>query len=137
MPNITIKLKSIWNQGVRASLSIFDQLFLKDLTVRVLLGISLAMLALIWIFSFFNFDPTDYLVPLRYDSFLGVTSLGAWYQLYAVPLILVLLFCLNVFLASTAYVKDKLVSYILLGSNIFLAICGGTVIISLSAIISR
>jgi hypothetical protein len=100
-------------------------------------GIGLVMLSLIWIYCFFSFTPTDYLVPLRYNSFLGVTSLGAWYQLYLVPLILLITYLINGFLASVAYKKDKLLAYILLGINIFTSVCGAAVVVSITFLVSR
>jgi predicted lysophospholipase L1 biosynthesis ABC-type transport system permease subunit len=137
MVNLKIKTMSLWRRFTKFFVTFLTHEFLSDITVRIVGGIGLALLSLVWIYCFFSFTPTDYLVPLRYNSFMGVTSLGAWYQLYFVPGILLLLFIVNGFLASITYKKDKLLAYILLGTNIFAIVCGAAVVVSITYLVSR
>lgn len=137
MSKFQIFAKSLLKRTKLWATNFVQEDFSRDLTVRILAFLAVVAIAVIWIFSVLSFPPAEYLVPLRYNSFLGVTSLGSWYELYAVPSILVLLFILNAILAHTAYKKDKMISYILLGTNIFLAIVASSVVISLSIMVSR
>ena len=137
MASIKIHLNTAKSNIGRTLVRLLSEEFLRDTTVRVIGGVGFALLALIWIYAIFSFAPTDYLVPLRYNSFLGVTLLGSWYQLYFVPGILLLLALLNGILASITYSRDKLVAYSLLGITVFTNICGAAVVVSLSFLVNR
>jgi hypothetical protein len=137
MANLKITVKALVRRTTDNLKKLPSEEFVKDFTIRSLAVIGLILLVIIWIFSILSFPPADYLVPLRYNSFLGVTALGAWYQLYAVPLILIFVYILNIFLAHTAYEKDKMVSYILMGTSLFVIVCGGAVVVNLSQVLSR
>ena len=113
---------------------IFKEEFLSDINVRVMFVVSGVIFVATWIFALVKFQPSDYMVPLRYNSFLGVTLLGNWYNLYFVPLILTFCIILNIILANFTYKNDKTISYILVGSNIFLAVSGLAVVINLGLI---
>lgn len=100
----------------------FSDSYFRDSVVRLVLGIGLIFLALAWVFSIFYFKISSYEVPIRYNSFFGVTTLGSWYDLYRFPLFLTLSFIVNTILSKAIYKKDKLVSYILTSTNILLGI---------------
>lgn len=112
-------------------LGILAEDFLKDSPVRILLFWSVVLSAVTWLVALLSFAPSSYQVPVKYNSFMGVTELGNWYELYRVPLALLACLFLNIVLASFLYRKDKMVSYIILGSLIFLSIASLIVTINL------
>ena len=137
MANLKITIKSLFRRFSEYLKNLPSQEFTRDFTIRTLAIAGAILLTVIWIFSILSFPPADFLVPLRYNSFLGVTALGAWYELYIVPLILLFVYFLNIGLAHTAYVKDKMVAYILMGTNIFVMVCGAAVVANLAQVLAR
>jgi len=115
-------------------INFFDAEFLKDTSVRIIGIVCAVLLLAVWLVAIFRFGFADYEVPIRYNSFLGVTELGGWYKLYRVPVFITLCFILNLILANVVYKKDKMISYIFLGINVFNAIAAMAVIINLSLI---
>jgi hypothetical protein len=111
---------------------VFGREFVKDTNIRVILALTGVLIITTWLIAFFRFQPSDYMVPIRYNSFLGVTSLGNWYDLYYVPGIMTLCFILNTYLGNVVYKIDKMVGYILLGANIFVSGYALIVVINLS-----
>lgn len=112
----------------------FDRPFFRDLSVRIVLTVSGIIFLSVWILSLFKFQPRDFLVPIRYNSFLGVTALGNWYDLYRIPGIMTMCFVLNFILALATYKKDKMISYIFIASNIFIAVIALTITINFGII---
>lgn len=96
--------------------------FFSDINVRVMVFVSGVIFVIMWIFAIVKFQPSEFLVPTRYNTFLGVTALGNWYQLYFLPLVLTFCVTLNLILANFTYQKDKMIAYILVGVNIFLSV---------------
>lgn len=96
--------------------------FLADHSVQLMLFFTLVLVLSSWIVAFLRFQPSEFQVPLRYDSFLGVTRLGRWYELYRLPLIATAVLIFNIFLGNLTYKKDKMLGYILVGTTIFVAI---------------
>lgn len=108
--------------------------FLADINIRVMLFVAGVIFVITWIFAIVRFQPSEYLVPTRYNTFLGVTALGNWYQLYFVPLILTFCIVINFFLGNFTYNRDKMIAYILVGSNIFLAASALAVVVNFGLI---
>lgn len=134
MKNFEIRTRA-FSKGLKEKLpNVFKLEFGQDINIRVMIVIFAILLSIIWIFSFIRFQPSDFMVPLRYNSFLGVTQLGFWYNLYSVPVFLTLCSFLNLVLAEVIYKKDRMISYILVGSNIFLAAASLAVVINLAFI---
>jgi len=96
--------------------------YFKDTATQLLLIPSFALLIAVWILALYYFQASEYLVPLKYNSFLGVLNIGSWYELYQLPIFLTLCFGVNLTLGKIIYEKDKFVGYILAASNIFLAL---------------
>lgn len=119
------KLKSILPK-------VFDRPYFHDRTNQIVLGISALVFLIVWIASVVLFQPNDFLVPIRYNSFLGVTELGNWYHLYQIPLIMTLCSLLNLALSITTYKKDKMIAYIFASSNIFITLLALIVAINFS-----
>lgn len=100
----------------------FKSNFFRDITSQVFLVFSFLLLLVAWILSIYFFDYSEYLVPLRFSSFLGFFELGRWYRLYELTIFYTLVVFLNLFLGSVIYKKDKFLSYIILSSNIFISL---------------
>jgi hypothetical protein len=109
--------------------------FVQDHAVQLLLFGSLILILSSWVVGFIRFVPSEYDIPLRYDSFLGVTRLGSWYELYRIPFIATLVFAVNYFLGSLLYKKDKMLGYIMAGAVFFVSILALIVTINLGILI--
>jgi hypothetical protein len=101
-----------------------------------MLGVAGILMLTSWLVAVFRFQPSDFLVPVRYNSFLGVTELGNWYDLYYVPGVMTLCVVLNTLLGSVVYKKDKMIGYILLAANIFVSALAMIVVINFSQLVN-
>lgn len=119
-----IGLRAKFSPQKEAVLKHVKSVYFRDIITQLLLIPSVFLLLAAWILSIYFFRATEYLVPLRYNSFIGVFSLGNWYAPYIVPAVLTVCFIANIWLGKTIYDKDKFLGYILVATNIFLAIVG-------------
>lgn len=110
--------------------------FFRDTTAQLLALPGIFLMVVAWILSFYYFQSSEYMLPTRYSSFLGVTNLGYWYNLYQLPFFLSLVSLINIVLANLIYKKDKFVSYILVSTNIFVAIIVIAIVISFGTLIN-
>lgn len=110
--------------------------YFRDTATQLLLIPSVSFMLIAWIMALYFFRISDYLVPLKYNTFLGVINLGHWYELYQLPIFLSICFPVNVLLAKAIYDKDKFLAYILTASNIFLTLVSLVTIINFGRIIS-
>jgi hypothetical protein len=131
-----IILRSVSTRMAERFPKIFGKEYLRDINIRVILSITGVLVVTIWLVAFFRFQPNEYMVPIRYNSFLGVTQLGNWYDLYYVPGIMTLCVLLNTYLGNVVYKIDKMVAYILLGANIFVSGFALIVVINLSRLVN-
>jgi hypothetical protein len=123
----------------RLSGSLFSSMgreYLKDINVRVMLAFSAALLLAVWLVAIFRFYPSNFMVPVRYNSFLGVTQLGNWHDLYYIPGVSTFCFLLNTLLGGIVYKKDKMVGYILITASIFVAIFALIVVTNFSILVN-
>lgn len=131
-----ILLRSYSNRLTLRFPKIFGREYLKDVNIRVLLTLTGLLVLVTWLVAVFRFQPNYYMVPTRYNSFLGVTTLGYWYDLYYIPGIMTLCVAINTYLASVVFRVDKMVSYILLGANIFVSVFAMIAVINLSRLVN-
>ncbi len=113
----------------RVLVHIKSEFFRDTVTQLLLIPIVLEVIGA-WVLAIYFFQISEYLVPTRYNSFLGVFSLGNWYDLYLIPLLFTVCVVSNVFLGKAFYNRDKFLGYILTASNLFLGIVATTIIIS-------
>jgi hypothetical protein len=114
---------------------IFDEPFFKDRVVLTLLFFSGLLILSVWAMAIINFHINEFTVPVRYNSFLGVTQLGKSIALYQIPIIFTFCALVNLFLSRVIYKKDRLVGYILCGTNILIAIITVILIINFARIV--
>lgn len=129
-------IRDITNRWKIKLTKLLNREYLSDINVRVMLTIAGIIVLAVWLVAIFRFQPSDFMVPTRYNSFLGVTGIGNWYDLYYVPGVMSLCSLINFFLGSVLYSKDKMVSYIFVGVNIFLSVIALIVIINFSILVN-
>ncbi len=122
MNRIDIYFKSQITKFKETILKGFSDTYFKDNIIRYVLFFSGIVITVVWGLSIFYFKISNYMVPIKYNSFFGVTSLGSWYDLYRLPVFLTLITFLNIFLSKSIYKKEKIISYILTSTNIFLGL---------------
>lgn len=122
MNKIDIYFKSQILKLKETILKSFSDNYFRDNIIRYILIFSGLMLIIVWGLSLFYFKISSYMVPIKYNSFFGVTSLGSWYDLYRLPIFLTLVTFLNTFLSKSIYKKEKIISYILTSTNIFIGV---------------
>ncbi len=87
--------------------------------ILIHLGLNLAQ----WLILFLSLkDFSGSMIPLRYSILGGVDTLGNWYRLFAFPATGLLIGVINLFLALTAYKKERLISYFLIGVGALLQV---------------
>ncbi len=67
-----------------------------------------------WVFLIYFIKPSAYPLPLHYNIYFGVDLIGAYSRIFTLPLVGFLIILMNFILAFWFYLKDRLVSYILL-----------------------
>lgn len=132
---LELKIRAKINPAKEWSYSHIKSAYFKDSATQLLLIPTFTLLVAVWILSLYYFKVSNYMIPVRYSSFLGVMDLGRWYQVYEIPLFLTLCVVINVVLANVIYKKDKFLGYIVTASNIFIALVVITVIINFGRII--
>lgn len=83
---------------------------------------ALALNILNFILFLIKLSPSQIQIPVHYSSFEGVDKLGAWYQLYKLPLAGLFLIIVNNILSFLIYPKEKLLSFFLSLSPVFFEI---------------
>lgn len=122
LKKIELRFRAITTSFGEGLLRFFKNDFFKDISVQLLLIFSGIFLVFSWIVSLYFFEQSDYLVPLRFSSFIGFFELGQWYRLYELTFFYSVIVFINFFLATVIYKKDKFLSYIFLASNLFISL---------------
>lgn len=130
LKNLEINLRAKTNPIKEKALKHIKSSYFKDTVTQFLLIPSVFLLLSGWVLSVYYFRANEYLVPLKYNSFMGVFSLGSWYDSYLITIVVTVCFLANIFLGKTFYEKDKFLGYILAASNIFLTIIAITIIVN-------
>lgn len=103
-PGLTAKIRSF-----------FAQEYFQGKIVRWLLFLGLAANLTEWTALKIFVKPVDFPIILHYNVFFGVDMLGDWKEVFALPIIGLLLFLVNNFLAAYLYQKkERIASYLLL-----------------------
>ena len=113
----------------------FEDRYFKDRVVVGILILSGIIFLLTWVTSFMRLHLNEFMVPVRYNSFIGVTELGSSASVYRIPIIFTFCFILNIVLSRVVYRKDKLIGYVLCGTNIVIGILTLVLIINFSRIV--
>ncbi|MFA5029269.1 MAG: hypothetical protein WC518_00780 [Patescibacteria group bacterium] len=103
-----------------------DKVILINLSLALLINLAL-IAALI-----FNFWWAKEFIILRFNIYFGISSLGAWYKVFLMPLIGLIIIVVNFLLSFYFYLKEKLLSYYLAAAalvcNLILLVAGALLI---------
>ncbi|MDD3480717.1 MAG: hypothetical protein PHW75_00605 [Patescibacteria group bacterium] len=133
---IELNIKARVNPIRTRAISHIKSNYFRDTATQLLLIPSISFMVVALVMAIYFFRISEYLVPLRYNTFLGVISLGHWYELYQLPIFLTICFIVNILLAKVIYERDKFLAYIITASNIFLTLVTLVTIINFGRIIS-
>lgn len=78
-----------------------------------------------WFILFWQIKPGSGNLLLHYTVYFGVDWVGEWYKIFTAPLVGLLILVLNFFLAFFIYQKQRIISYLLLLSSLFVEIVVG------------
>lgn len=76
------------------------------------------MNGILWLLLLFAVRPSAETVTLHYTIYFGVDRVGAWYQLFLVPLAGLIVFAVNAVLSATYRRREALVGLLLAGSTL-------------------
>ncbi|TES95693.1 hypothetical protein E3J85_01770 [Patescibacteria group bacterium] len=101
----------------------FKHPFWKDKLILVFVLVHLGLNIAQWLIVYLGLRGfRGYSVPLHYTILGGVDTLGYWYQLFALPLLALIIGIVNVTLAISAYKREQLLSYFLTGIGVLLQV---------------
>jgi|GEM_PF-1369711 len=112
---------------------IHGQSFLQEKSFKYILMAVGVLLVVNLSFVVTHIKPDQTSIPLKYNYLFGIVRTGSWVGTFLILFILVLIVGFNIFLAEYFYRKDKFLTYIFLGINIFLCIIAFLEIIALNA----
>lgn len=104
---------------------IFTSLIFKDRFFQIVFSLSLLINLALWVFLYFKFYPlkdAGDLLPLHYNIYFGIDFVGKWYKIFVMPLLGIFFILVNFILADIIYLRDRIVSYFLLGASAFIQI---------------
>lgn len=93
--------------------------FLKDKFVKVNLFLSLGINILLWLWLLWQTKGWAGHIPLHYNIYFGIDSLGPWYELFYLPFIGLMFFLFNFSIAALSFEREKILGYFLMGSASF------------------
>jgi len=105
-----------WEDKVKAELNRFlaDDFFRNKIVIWlsvISLVVNLAEWILLWIYI----KPVDFPIIIHYNVYRGVDLMDSWHQVFVLPLVGIILFVINLFLALYFYrAKERIASYLLL-----------------------
>ena len=68
--------------------------------------------------------PVDFPIILHYNVYFGVDVIGAWWQMYFLPLIGLVILCVNAVLGNLFYQqKERIVAHLLMLATFIVQIC--------------
>ena len=81
----------------------------------------------IWVVLYIKIKPLSFIsefgqIPLHYNIYFGIDKIGPWYNVFALPLIGLIVIIFNNILGYTFYLKEKLISHFLVGSQFIVQI---------------
>jgi len=109
--------------------------FLKDRFIISALLTAIALNIILWIILYLKIKPSEYPIPLHYNIFFGVDLVGEYNKIYILPGIGILILFFNLILSFSLYKKERLASYLLIGTAVLIQmflILSGVSIISTS-----
>ncbi|MCX6746127.1 MAG: hypothetical protein NTX00_03870 [Candidatus Parcubacteria bacterium] len=107
----------------------FEHPYREDLFVKINFIFSLLLNLVIWFILYWKLHPlsysaeTDYgQIYLHYNIYFGIDNIGSWYGAFIIPILGLFIILFNNLLAYIFYVREKLLSYVLIFTQSFLQI---------------
>lgn len=86
------------------------------------------------VWALLNIKQTAIQIPVRFSSLTNFDQLGSWYQLYEIPVIVVMIALANFGLANLLHKKNRLVSVFLMMAALMCAILATAILIGFTVI---
>ena len=104
-----------------------DNPYREDIIVKLSFFISILINLITWVAMYLKLHPFSYIteygqIYLHYNIYFGIDNIGMWYMAFIIPLLGLVVIILNNLLAYIFYLKEKIVSHILVISMTFLQI---------------
>lgn len=128
-------MKKTYHNLKNKLLETFGHLFFMDLISIILIVTTLLILFLIFVLLIFRLKSGDGLVPIVYNHLYGVTSAVTWYKLYFLPITYLIFSVLNVAIAWAFFEKERLISYLVLSTNIIIGLIMTVLVYNLTVLI--
>lgn len=96
--------------------------------------LTLATVAVCIIWGLTHIRQTQIQIPIRFSSLTNFDQLGAWYQLYEIPIIAAIIAAANFALANALHKRNRLVSIFLMMSALMAAILATVILVSFTVI---
>jgi hypothetical protein len=111
---------------------VHEKSFLQEKPFKyILMGVGvLVVVNFAFVLTHLKTDQTS--IPLKYNYLFGIIRTGSWTGSFLLPSLLVIIIALNVAAAEYFYKKDKFLTYIFLGINLFLCVITFLEIIALN-----
>ncbi len=118
-------------------IKIFTNLIFKDKFFRIVFSLSILLNLILWIVLYLIFWPfreTKDILPLHYNIYFGIDFVGDWYKIFVVPAAGIFFVIINFLVADIVYLRDKVVSYFLVGAGLFIQIILGLAALTIISI---
>ncbi|MSR89703.1 hypothetical protein EXS53_02120 [Patescibacteria group bacterium] len=81
-----------------------------------------------------NIKQTQIQIPIRFSSLTNFDQLGNWYQLYEIPIIMVMITLANFALANLLHHRNRLISIFLMMAGLMSAVLATAILIGFTVI---
>lgn len=87
----------------------------QNLSIKILTGLGIFILAILWIFAFWRYRISSDFVPLHYTIYFGLDRFGPKYDLFLFPSFGTVILVLNIFISRIVFADNRLWKGIALG----------------------
>lgn len=117
----------------KAAKNVHTQTFLQERPFKyILMAVGVIVFVnLAFIFTHIKADQLSQ--PIKYNYLFGIVKTGSWTGAFLLPVLFLLIIIINILAAEYFYRKDKFLTYVFLGINLFLGIITFLEIIALNA----
>lgn len=90
-------------------------LYIRHRPILIMIGSSLLINLLIWLWLFFSIRPGVESVFLHYSALYGVNLIGEWHQIFFVPAFGLVVLVINSLVGWVLFQKDRFIAHLLSG----------------------
>ncbi len=105
----------------------FENPYREDMIVKISFLASIvinlaAWIVLYWKLNAFSYQTEYGQIFLHYNIYFGVDNIGSWYKAFIIPLLGIIIIIFNNILAYSFYLKERLISYVLVISQVLIQV---------------